>query len=150
MKFHHIGISVTNLEKSIDFYRDMLKMDLQVPPFDLGGENVEQVMGLQNVKVRQCIMSKGNLMLEVFEFASPDSAPQDPNYSVANRGISHFGVAIDDIDGAYEHMVAHGVHFHSPVQTFQHGIKATYGRDPDGNVFELLEFPEGADAAEHA
>jgi catechol 2,3-dioxygenase-like lactoylglutathione lyase family enzyme len=98
-------------------------------------------MGLKDVKVQTGIMSKGSLMLELFEFAAPAHESLDPNYSVANQGISHFGVKVPDIDAAYNHMSAHGVRFHAPVTTFASGIRATYGRDPDGNVFELLEFP---------
>jgi catechol 2,3-dioxygenase-like lactoylglutathione lyase family enzyme len=144
MRFHHVGISVKSLERSIEFYRDMLDMELTVKPFDLiadKGEGVEKVMGLKNVKVRQCYMTKGDVRLELFEFANPTPADQDPNYSVADRGISHFGFIVDDINLAYEHMHKAGVPFHSSVQTFSGGVKATYGRDPDGNVFELLEFP---------
>jgi catechol 2,3-dioxygenase-like lactoylglutathione lyase family enzyme len=141
MRFHHVGISVSDLGRSMAFYRDMLRMDVAHEPFELSGPDVERVMGVQDLKVRQGVMKKGNLILEVFEFASPAPVPQDADYSVANHGISHFGVDIDDLDEAYEHMVANGVRFHSPVTTFPGGIKATYGRDPDGNVFELLEIP---------
>jgi hypothetical protein len=31
------------------------------------------------------------------------------------------------------------VRFHSDVKLFPSGMKAAYGRDNDGNVFELLE-----------
>jgi hypothetical protein len=31
------------------------------------------------------------------------------------------------------------VRFHCPVTTFSSGMKAAYGRDPDGNVFEIME-----------
>lgn len=130
------------MEKSIDFYRNALEMELAVPPFPLGGPEVEAVMGLSNVEVRTAIVRRGNLMLELFEFASPDPKDQDPNYSVANRGISHFGVTVPDIAETYERMVGLGVRFHSPVARFPSGVLATYGRDPDGNVFELLEMPK--------
>jgi catechol 2,3-dioxygenase-like lactoylglutathione lyase family enzyme len=140
MNFHHVGISVSDIERSINFYRDMLGMKLEHPPFPLGGPEVEQVMGLRNVQCRSCHMVGGSVRLELFEFASPDSAPKDANYSVADRGISHFGVEVPDIDSAYERLRAAGVRFHCPVTTFRGGAKATYGRDPDGNVFELLEF----------
>jgi catechol 2,3-dioxygenase-like lactoylglutathione lyase family enzyme len=143
MQFHHIGISVTNIERTIDFYTKFLGMVVDVPVFDLGGPEVESVMGLKNVKCRQCHLSNGNMRLEVFEFSSPNSVPQDLNYSVANRGISHFGIDVPDIDSVYQKMTAAGVHFHAPVTVFHGGVKATYGRDPDGNVFELLEFKRG-------
>jgi predicted enzyme related to lactoylglutathione lyase len=34
------------------------------------------------------------------------------------------------------------VQFHSSVRQFPSGVRAAYGRDPDGNVFELLEMPK--------
>jgi catechol 2,3-dioxygenase-like lactoylglutathione lyase family enzyme len=140
MKFHHVGISVTDIERSINFYRDMLGMKLDVPVSPLGGLKVEQVMGIRNVQCRSCHMVKGSVRLELFEFSSPASASKDANYSVADRGISHFGVEVADIDSEYERLRAAGVRFHCAVTTFQGGVKATYGRDPDGNVFELLQF----------
>src|SRR5258706_5371880 len=85
MEFHHVGISVSNMQRSIDFYRDMLGMELLVPPFANEGPEVERVMGLVGVKVQTGIVRKGNLALELFELAAPDPTDQDPNYSVANR-----------------------------------------------------------------
>ena len=44
-----------------------------------------------------------------------------------------------DIDKEYERLAAAGMRFHcAPVQNGD--AKMTYGRDPDGNVIELLEF----------
>lgn len=139
MKMHHVGISVTDLERSIAFYRDMLGMEQACPIFPFGGTNFEQIMALKNVQGRMCVIAKGNVLLELFEFSHPKPAPKDPNYSVGDRGISHFGVEIADIEGTYERLRAAGVRFHSPVLTFMSGMKAAYARDPDGNVFELLE-----------
>src|ERR1700712_3312490 len=139
MNFHHVGISVTNIDRSIAFYRDMLGMTLAMEPFALSGEMLDMVNGLKGVQVRTCHMMAGGASLELFEYASPDSKPKDPSYSVADRGISHFGVMVTDIEGIYDRCTAAGVIFHCPVQTFPGGMMATYGRDPDGNVFELLE-----------
>lgn len=142
MKFHHVGISVADLNRSVEFYQSNLGMDLAVKPFELGGDDVERVMGLRDVKVKTCMMSKGTLRLELFEFANPVPEPKNPAYPVANHGISHFGFEIENIDELYAHMIARGVHFHAPVTEFKGGVKATYARDPDGNVFELLEIPD--------
>ena len=38
----------------------------------------------------------------------------------------------------YDRLLKNGVEFHSPPQNFGQ-VKATYGRDCDGNVFELQE-----------
>jgi catechol 2,3-dioxygenase-like lactoylglutathione lyase family enzyme len=136
---NHVGISVSDLDRSIEFYRQMLGLELAGPIFPFAGPLFEQVMALENPQGRIGFLSNGSLQIELFEFARPNPAPKDPNYSVADRGISHFCVEVTDLAGTYERLLAAGVRFHCPVLTFPSGIKATYARDPDGNVFELLE-----------
>jgi catechol 2,3-dioxygenase-like lactoylglutathione lyase family enzyme len=136
---HHVAISVRNLEDSISFYRDKMELDLAVPPFPFGGEMIEQIQGLKDARGRMCVMRKNSLMLELFEYEAPKPAGKDPNYSVGDRGISHFGMEVEDIENTVERMRSAGVRFHSDVKLFPSGMKAAYGRDNDGNVFELLE-----------
>ena len=136
---HHVGISVSDLERSIEFYRRTLQMELAGPIFSFAGPLFEQVMALEKPQGRIGFLSNGSLQIELFEFSHPTPAQQDSNYSVADRGISHFCVEVTDIAATYARLLAAGVRFHCPVLEFPGGIKATYGRDPDGNVFELLE-----------
>ena len=148
MHMNHVGISVADVERSIAFYRDMLGMEPLVEIFPFGGPLFEQVMGLDNAQGRMCVVRGGTVQLELFEFTHPDPAAQDPDYSVGDRGISHFGIEVDDIDAVYERLAAAGVRFHCPVATFPGGVKATYGRDPDGNVFEFSRCPKGGKVIE--
>jgi catechol 2,3-dioxygenase-like lactoylglutathione lyase family enzyme len=150
MKMNHVGISVRDVDRSIEFYRDMLGMEPACHVFSFGGALFSQVMGLENAQGRMCTVRNGTIQLELFEFSNPDSAPLDPDYSVADRGISHFGIEVSDIDALYARLAGAGVRFHCPVTTFPGGVKATYGRDPDGNVFELLEMPEAPAGREAA
>jgi catechol 2,3-dioxygenase-like lactoylglutathione lyase family enzyme len=136
--FNHVGISVRDLDRSIAFYRDLLGLELLAAlPFE--GPMFSQVMGVDDAQGRMCVMRKGSLQLELFEFATPDPAQKDANHSVADHGLTHFGIDVEDIDAVYARLSAAGVRFHCPVQTFPSGMRATYGRDIDGNVFELLE-----------
>ena len=142
MQFNHVGISVSNLEQSMAFYGDLLGMEALSPPLLLTGEEVEDVTALKGLKARVTMMAKGNLALELFEFQVPAPRRQDPDYPVNNHGITHFGITVEDIDATYGKLAAEGVRFHSPVRQFPGGIRAAYGRDPDGNVFELLQMPQ--------
>jgi catechol 2,3-dioxygenase-like lactoylglutathione lyase family enzyme len=144
--FNHIGISVRDLDRSIAFYRDLLGLDLLVQPFPFAGPMFSQVMGVDGAEGRMCVMRKESLQLELFEFARPGPATKNHNYSVADHGLTHFGIDVEDIDATYDRLAAAGVRFHCPVQTFPGGMRATYGRDMDGNVFELLEMRRAADA----
>jgi catechol 2,3-dioxygenase-like lactoylglutathione lyase family enzyme len=142
---NHVGISVTNLDAAIEFYTKMLDMEVAAD-FPFSGPRYSQVMGLENAQGRMGVVRKGTLQLELFEFSHPSPAHKDANHSVGDRGISHFGVEVTEIEATYERLLAAGVRFHCPVVTFPGGVKATYGRDQDGNVFELLEMPQRAPA----
>jgi catechol 2,3-dioxygenase-like lactoylglutathione lyase family enzyme len=140
MQFNHVGISVTDLDRSIAFYRDMFGMEPLAPPFDFGGAQFSEIMDIPEVEGRMCMIAKGNVWLELFEFTSPRGAAKDPRYPVSDRGISHFGITVDDIEGTYARLKAAGVPVHGRLQTFSGGgMRAAYCRDPDGNVFEIMQ-----------
>lgn len=139
MKLNHVEISVTSLERSLEFYKEMLGMDIAAAPFLFSGSLFEQVMALDNAQGGMSVLRKGGVQLELFEFSHPRPALKDPNYSVGDREKSHFGIEVADIEATYERLAGAGATFHCPVLTFMGGLKATYAQDPDGNVFELLE-----------
>lgn len=147
MKMNHVGISVSNLENTIAFYRDMFGMEELMAPLPFNGGDHSRIMGLDGATGRISMIRKGDVHLELFEFASPRPSPRDPNYPVADHGYSHFGFEVEDIDECYERLTAAGVRFHCPVVSFPGGIRALYGRDPDGYVFELLEMPSPEQAS---
>lgn len=119
-------------------YTKNFDMEL-VASFPFSGPQYSQIMGLDDVQWRMAVVRKGGFMLELFEFERPTLACKDAHHPVSDRGITHFGIDVEDIEETYERLVAAGVLFHCPVMTFPSGMKATYGRDLDGNVFELLE-----------
>jgi catechol 2,3-dioxygenase-like lactoylglutathione lyase family enzyme len=138
MNMNHVGICVVDLDRSIEFYR--LHLDMQLiydAPFS--GQPFAEVMGLSDARGRMCVLRNNTVQLELFQFEHPAASGTPALETMANHGISHFGVEVDDIDAAYERLVAANVRCHSPVREFESGMRATYVRDPDGNVFELLQ-----------
>ena len=109
-------------------------------------ELYEKIMALEGAKGRACLLKKGDLQLELFEFSHPSPRPKDPKYPVSDHGISHFCIEVAGIDGVFQRLRTAGVAFHCPPLNFFGKAKATYGRDPDGNVFELLELSGAADS----
>jgi catechol 2,3-dioxygenase-like lactoylglutathione lyase family enzyme len=138
----HVGISVANLERSMKFYRDLLGMEVvvAVEPFksESYGGNYGKILGLTGASGRVAVVRKGNMQFELFEFQSPAPKRGDPQRPVCNHGITHFCIEVSNIEDVYGKLAAAGVPFHCPPLDFG-TAKATYGRDPDGNVFELLE-----------
>lgn len=135
--FNHVGISVVSLERSIAFYRDLLGMEVVVET-TFEGTQYSEILGLQAAAGKVALLKSGSTQLELFEFLSPKPAPMQANRPVCDHGITHFCVDVADIDDVYEQLSNAGVVFHCPPLAFSKD-KATYARDPDGNVFELVE-----------
>lgn len=138
MQFNHVGVSVSDLDVAIAFYRDNLGMEQAMEIMPFGGRDFETIMDIPGVEGRMCMMGRDSLRLELFEFAQ--SEPRNPDYPVSDGGFTHFGVIVDDLDATYEKLRKAGVRIHSPIITFMGGsMRAIYCRDPDGNVFEIME-----------
>ena len=88
------------------------------------------------------MLKLGDSYLEVFEFRSPAAKLRDGRRRVCDHGITHICLEVQDLHAEYDRMRAAGMEFHCPPQAQDTGF-VTYGRDPDGNVIELLEFTTG-------
>ena len=140
MKFSHVGISVTDIDRSIAFYRDLFGMEKLCEVFPFGGEQYSEIMDIAGVEGRMCMIGNGTVNLELFEFSNPCPKSKDPEYPVSDCGYSHFGFEVEDIAQTYQQLKDAGVRIHSPVMTFMGGgMKAICARDPDGNVFEVMQ-----------
>lgn len=135
---NHVGISVEDLDRSIRFYREAFGLEV-IERCAFSGELYENILALPGARGRVALLRKGNLQIELFEFAPAQPSRSPRKRSVAEPGISHFCVETSDIESEYERLSACGASFHCPPLDFAGAAKATYGRDPDGNVFELWE-----------
>jgi catechol 2,3-dioxygenase-like lactoylglutathione lyase family enzyme len=137
---NHVGISVADLDRAVAFYRDAFGMEL-VAQRTFEGEQDAAIMALPGARGRVALLRAANLQIELFEFAQPAPRPQPTTRPVCDHGITHFCVVVADVERDYARLTAAGVRFHCPPVTFARArAKATYGRDPDGNVFELVQY----------
>jgi len=134
---HHAGLSVVDLDRSIAFYRDVLGMKLVLArPFE--GRLYETILGLPGSRGKVALLEAGGFRLELFEFEHPTPQPAAADRPVHHHGLTHFCIDVTDVESEYARLEAAGVAFHCPPLDFG-AAKATYARDPDGNVFELRE-----------
>lgn len=137
---HHVALSTPNLERMRSFYCDLLGFkELSRVTWQPGEAKIDAVMGLSRTAATTVMLQLGSMCVELFEFASPAPQPaRADDRPVNNYGITHLCFDVEDVDAAYRRLVHAGVRFHCPPQDFG-AAKATYGRDPDGNVFELQQ-----------
>jgi len=138
--FHHTAISVMDIDRSIRFYRDVLGMTLDWRIDHRKSEALERVVGLKDVDVSYAMLSGWGGRVEIFQYHSPEGLPYPSDKPVCDRGITHFGFQVEEIDNLYEKLLSHGVRFNSPPQVIRPGVKAAYFHDPDGVTVELVQY----------
>ena len=143
---HHVAISTPNLERIVAFYRDIVGAEVVYEGgWQRGSDVIDGIVGLKNSEAKQAMLKLGNAYLEFFEYVYPAGDPKNPKYGVNDHGYTHFALDVQDIDAEYERLSRGGMTFNCPPPNFPGSpIRATYGRDPDGNVIEIQEIRDPA------
>jgi catechol 2,3-dioxygenase-like lactoylglutathione lyase family enzyme len=137
---HHVAISTGDLERAIEFYEGLLGFEVVWRfAWPVGIPTADLITGLEGSSAKAAILRAGNTHIEIFEYSSPTPKAGDPKRPVCDHGITHIALDVIDIDAVYERLQAAGMSFHCPPQPVGGETRATYGRDPDGNVVELQE-----------
>lgn len=141
---HHIAVSTSNLERLSKFYCEVLDFELVMDmAWEAGsamGKQADKIVGLRNSAARVAMVSKGGLIIEFFEYSSPAPKPVASEWRVCDHGYTHICLEVEDIDAEYQRLRLAGMTFHAPPPNeAASGMRAIYGRDPEGNVIELLE-----------
>ncbi len=135
---HHPALSVPDMEKALAFYCGVLGFEV-VMEADLPAGLMEVPFAVNAAGCKVRMVAKGATCIELFEFEHAE--PGDPKRPVSRHGITHIALASDDVPGDYDTLRAAGVEFNTPPQG-ESPQQWCYGRDPFGNVLELLEAPK--------
>jgi catechol 2,3-dioxygenase-like lactoylglutathione lyase family enzyme len=143
---NHIGVPVRDLDKTVDWYREMFEIE---PTFYLrgsGGPDVEATVQVEGAVIDCAFIVLGNTCLEFLEY----TAPRGRDYELRNCDIGaiHICFEVDDIHEMYERLVAKGVEFSTPPGFVEDGplggIWYAYFRDLQGLQLEFFQVPEGS------
>jgi catechol 2,3-dioxygenase-like lactoylglutathione lyase family enzyme len=138
---NHTGFVVRDLQKAIEFYRDVLGLDLEVERERSGGP-ISQVVGYDNAHLKIAIMGlKDGHVLELIEYVTPVAAER-PTEERSVLGGGHLAFEVDDVDRTYEEIVRRGAQKLNPPVEVAPGKKVCYLQDPEGNWIELMELRE--------
>jgi len=107
--------------------------------WDRGTPEADAVTGLTDSACRAAMLKIGDTFLEVFEYSAPAQPARTELRAVNLHGITHVCLEVTDIDSEYQRLKAAGMRFNTEPMA-QDGSSMVYGRDPDGNVVELIEF----------
>ena len=144
---HHTTIATPDFERALDFYRDVLGLEVRTGyEWPIGSHGLDKIVDLPGSSGRAVMLSAGNAMLEIVEYFTPEPRPADPDRRACDHGIVHICFDVVDLDQEYARLSAAGIRFHTkPRLVSNGGAKITYARDPDGNILELQEILDPED-----
>jgi catechol 2,3-dioxygenase-like lactoylglutathione lyase family enzyme len=137
----HISITVSDLDRSIAFYRDVIGLELT----DRGiadEPELSDVLATTDVEIAWAELALGQVILELVQYVTGGEGLVDVD--VKRAGATHIGIAVDDIVPAVKRLRDADALISRDVVTLTedsdwNGAKIVYGRDPDGVTIELVE-----------
>jgi methylmalonyl-CoA/ethylmalonyl-CoA epimerase len=92
----HIGIAVTNLDQSIEYYQKVLGLECYA---------IEEVA---DQKVRTAFFKVGEVKIELLESTDPEG-PIGKFIDKRGQGIHHLAFAVENVSESLKHAADHGV-----------------------------------------
>jgi len=133
---HHYGITVSDLDESLAFYRDVLGLDV-LSEFEVAGEAFEDATAVDGASASFAHLDAGGARLELVAY---DPAGDDVRGGMVNdTGGTHVGFSVPDLD-AFADDLPDDVETLAPgPRTTSSGTTIMFVRGPDGELVEVLE-----------
>jgi len=140
----HTGITVSDLDQSIPFYRDVLGLKLITGPTEVfEGDELSQGVGVPGARLRLAIFEVGDGSLELLQYIEPKS-PVDECMPPNCLGAMHVAFRVDDAREKMKELESKGVNFQGPLNVVDEGPLSgwrwVYFKDPDGITLEIIEY----------
>ncbi|GAA1550590.1 hypothetical protein GCM10009789_00470 [Kribbella sancticallisti] len=145
----HTGLHVSDLDRSIAFYRDVLGLDL-VHVQDQDNPYTRTLVGYPDARLRVAQLAVpsdrpgiSSHDVELVQYLTPQGVRQDP--ARYHPGSAHLAFVVGDLRTEYDRMLAAGVRFVSSPNRIEAGVNqggwCCYLLDPDDITLELVQPP---------
>jgi catechol 2,3-dioxygenase-like lactoylglutathione lyase family enzyme len=138
-RLNHAGITVANLARSVEFYRDVVGMRVVDGRRDMRtqGEWFDQLTENRGAKLLVTHLEADGLVLQLVAYEAAGGKP----LALAHRhpGNPHLCFDVPDLEARYERLAREGRYKLSPLVEIPMGKLASfYATDPDGVLVELM------------
>lgn len=141
----HVGVCVSDLEKSVDFYTEFMGFEIKEPPSDpIDDEDESFGIGMEHAVSRVALLElkEMNFVLELIQFLEPEASAIVRQINAV--GKHHIAYEVDDIFAWYKKWqeASLRVYYH-PALAFGYDEEDAfywlYVDDPDGIAIELTQ-----------
>jgi len=138
----HLGICVSDLARSVRFYRDLLGFR-ELSSLDVSGWHADRLLGLTGVKLRAVYLERDGMRIELLAFAAPPALGAPIPRPMNQLGLTHLSLRVSDLARVVEEFRAAnvGVLEETAIDALAQGSRAIFVTDPDGTRIELVQLP---------
>jgi catechol 2,3-dioxygenase-like lactoylglutathione lyase family enzyme len=147
----HTGITVSNLERSLAFWRDVLGFELSHTAHQKG-ELAREITGVEGAEIKLAVLkTPGGHKIELLEYFGPADRKR-ANLRPCDVSSVHVALLVHDLDTLLEKIATSGWNAAGKPQTLtkgpNSGKRVVYVRDPDGTTIEFMELPKGTSSTD--
>jgi len=141
---YHTGFVVRDLEKALEFYLDILGLQIEREPVSVDSDWLAQVVGYPEVQMKMAYVGVGDgHSIELIEYITP-FAERSITLEDRNRpGSAHAAFLVDDVEDWRKKLISEGIHVQGPPDErdleFPWARRAIYLQDLDGNWLEMVQ-----------
>jgi catechol 2,3-dioxygenase-like lactoylglutathione lyase family enzyme len=138
---YHVGLTVSNLERSMAFYQDAVGMAVEYSA-DLSSDSFDKLIAIKGIGIKFCYLTLGGFRLQLIEYVSGgDEAHLELRHNKV--GNPHISLWVDDVESQYAKLQAlDGVNITSEIilqKSDDIAARTFYVTDPDGVQVEFCQ-----------
>ena len=138
----HTGITVSSLERSLAFWRDVLGFEFSHTAHQKG-EFAEGITGVEGAELKLAVLkTPGGHKIELLEYLAPADRKR-ANLRPCDLGSVHVALLVEDLNAALDRIAFSGWKTAGQPQILTKGPNAgkrvVYVRDLDGTTIELMQ-----------
>jgi catechol 2,3-dioxygenase-like lactoylglutathione lyase family enzyme len=145
----HTGITVSNLERSLEFWQNVLGFEFSHRAHQTS-EMASEITGVAGAEIKLAVVkAPGGHKIELLEYLAPPDRKQRVDLRPCDVGSVHIALIIDNLEDILQRIATSGWKAAGKPQTLKTGPNAgkrvVYIRDPDGTTIEFMQPAAGKD-----
>jgi len=139
LRLTHLGICVSDLDRSLAFYREALGFR-EVGRLDVGDDATARILEVEGTRLRLVYLERDGWRIELLHYDAPGHRGTGERRAMNELGLTHLSFAVETLDAVAESIEKHGGRvLQSTRSAFRSGNRGLFALDPDGTRIELIE-----------
>jgi len=133
----HVALVSHDIDRSVAFYQSLFGIEPYRRINRMRGQRAEEVTGLKDVGARAAWFNTGNMIVEIWQYTNPVTPEPGSPVAFDQVGYNKYAFEVFDLDAECKKLSDAGVEISEKMTSNE--VTEVYARDPDGNLFSLLQ-----------